>query len=71
MLRYILFMLCISTSVAKAQNVRIIQSMYVFETAPFAACHASTMVDLGKGKMMAAWFGGKHEGSKDGHLDSC
>ena len=65
MLRYILFMLCISTSVAKAQNVKIIQSMYVFENAPFAACHASTLVDLGKGKMMAAWFGGKHEGSKD------
>lgn len=48
-----------------AQKVEIIQSTTIFEKAPFEACHASTLVDLGKGKIMAAWFGGKHEGSKD------
>lgn len=48
-----------------AQNVSIINSGYIFEQAPFEACHASTLVELKKGKMMAAWFGGKHEGSKD------
>lgn len=48
-----------------AQKVEIIQSGSIFNQAPFEACHASTLVDLGKGKIMAAWFGGKHEGSKD------
>ncbi|MDQ0638873.1 putative neuraminidase [Pedobacter sp. W3I1] len=48
-----------------AQKVEIIQSTSIFEKAPFEACHASTLVDLGEGKIMAAWFGGKHEGSKD------
>lgn len=48
-----------------AQKVEIIQSATIFEKAPFESCHASTLVDLGKGKIMAAWFGGKHEGSKD------
>ncbi|MBT2591240.1 exo-alpha-sialidase [Pedobacter sp. ISL-68] len=48
-----------------AQKVEIIQSTTIFEKAPFESCHASTLVDLGKGKIMAAWFGGKHEGSKD------
>jgi len=48
-----------------AQKVEIIQSTTIFEKASFESCHASTLVDLGKGKIMAAWFGGKHEGSKD------
>lgn len=65
MLRHILIMLCIATTATKAQSVKIIQSTYLFENAPFAACHASTLVDLGNGNIMAAWFGGKHEGSKD------
>jgi len=48
-----------------AQKVEIIQSGPIFKQVPFEACHASTLVDLGNGKIMAAWFGGKHEGSKD------
>lgn len=31
----------------------------------FSQCHASTIVELAKGKMMTAWFGGTHEGSND------
>jgi len=65
MLRYILIILCCSTLTIKAQNVKIIQSTYIFENAPFAACHASTIVALGNGQLMAAWFGGKQEGSND------
>ncbi|MFD2286909.1 sialidase [Pedobacter petrophilus] len=64
MLRYIFILLCLSTTSSEAQSVKIIQSTYLFEKAPFAACHASTLVDLGKGKIMAAWFGGKQEGNK-------
>lgn len=64
MLRYFFILLCTISLSVKAQNIEIIASEYIFENAPFAACHASTLVDLGKGKLMAAWFGGKHEGDK-------
>jgi len=32
---------------------------------PFKQCHASTIVELAPGKLMAAWFGGSGEGQKD------
>lgn len=37
---------------------------FIFETAPFAACHASTIAETPSG-LVAAWFGGKKEGSPD------
>jgi predicted neuraminidase len=37
---------------------------FVFETAPFAECHASTVVES-HGRLLAAWFGGTHEGNPD------
>ncbi|NND09308.1 MAG: exo-alpha-sialidase [Saprospiraceae bacterium] len=40
------------------------QSEFLFEKAPFAACHASTIIDC-KGDLLAAWFGGTHEKHKD------
>jgi predicted neuraminidase len=36
----------------------------IFEKAPFAQCHASTIVDTGSG-LVAAWFGGSAEGAAD------
>lgn len=50
---------------AQKNKVKIIASTYIFENAPFEACHASTLVELDKNSIMSAWFGGKHEGSKD------
>jgi len=50
---------------AQKNDVKIITSNYIFENAPFEACHASTLVELDKNSIMSAWFGGKHEGSKD------
>jgi len=46
-------------------EVRIITREKIFDQAPFEACHASTLCQLKDGKIMAAWFGGKHEGSND------
>jgi predicted neuraminidase len=38
---------------------------FIFETAPFPSCHASTVVELRNGDLMAAWFGGTGEGRPD------
>jgi predicted neuraminidase len=41
----------------------IVRSEFIFETAPFASCHASTIAQAKDG-LVAAWFGGKGEGDK-------
>ena len=48
-----------------AQKAKIIESTHIFSSASFSACHASTIVETKSGKLIAAWFGGKHEGSND------
>ncbi len=40
-------------------------SEFVFEKAPFAECHASTILELRNGDLLVAWFGGTREGSRD------
>src|SRR5687767_4409367 len=55
----------LTLSVASAQNATVLEKTHIFSTAPFDACHASTIVETKSGKLIAAWFGGKHEGSND------
>jgi len=42
----------------------LLKTEFIFETASFPECHASTVVETKEG-LVAAWFGGKHEKSPD------
>jgi len=53
-----------STGRPAAEGVAVVESEFVFETAPFASAHASTIVETGGG-LVAAWFGGTREGADD------
>jgi len=51
-------------SVVLLLMLQALQSEFVFETAPFASAHASTVVETTDG-LVAAWFGGTREGAPD------
>ncbi len=50
-----------AASVSQAETPAIVRSEFVYETAPFPSCHASTLAELPSGALVAAWFGGQHE----------
>ncbi len=58
---FLLFLTVCFTS-ASAQTV--IKSEFIYDTAAFPQCHASTIVETPKG-LIAAWFGGTREGYND------
>lgn len=45
-------------------SVEALSSEFVYETAPFPSCHASTVLETGSG-LLAAWFGGSYESHPD------
>src|SRR5258705_8766723 len=57
----VLAMMAVCGALGKAQLVK---SEFIFETAPFPSCHASTIVETG-GTLACAWFGGTAERNPD------
>jgi len=47
-------------SLVLAESPAVVRSEFIFEKAPFAQCHASTIAET-KAGLVAAWFGGKYE----------
>jgi hypothetical protein len=43
----------------------LMKSEFIYETAPFPSCHASTIVETQGDQLVAAWFGGTHEKASD------
>lgn len=71
-LKFQLLLLLIFLSVTmEGQNLRetpkieILTSEFIFDKAPFSECHASTLLETEKNKILSAWFGGTREGNKD------
>jgi predicted neuraminidase len=60
-----LFYLCLFSMAFFVAHAQQIQSAgFIYETAPFPSCHASTLVETPQG-IAAAWFGGTHEKHPD------
>jgi predicted neuraminidase len=61
------FFCAIATTCESQGSTRpgVAQSEFIFETAPFPSCHASTLAEPKPGELVAAWFGGTHERHPD------
>lgn len=59
------FLLISAAILAGALTAPAPEREFIFTSAPFASCHASTVVELRGGDLLAAWFGGKEEGAPD------
>jgi predicted neuraminidase len=46
----------------RVPDLKLVKQRFIFNNPPFESCHASTITELANGKLIAAWFGGPHEG---------
>lgn len=60
-----MLMLSVGVSVSLAGEPGMVRTEFLFETAPFAQCHASTIEQTTDGQLVAAWFGGTREKHPD------
>ncbi len=50
---------------AHADESAVVGSEFIYKTAPFPECHASTIVESSDGTLVSAWFGGTREKNPD------
>ena len=61
----ILFFFAVNGLAAEPRHPAVITSAFINEHAPYPECHASTIVEVAPGKLVAAWFGGTRERAPD------
>ncbi|MCU4156791.1 exo-alpha-sialidase [Carboxylicivirga sp. A043] len=64
----VLLIVCTSLSAqhtTKIMDATLVEEGFIFSNPPFKQCHASTVVQLSDGNLMAAWFGGTYERHPD------
>jgi len=54
-----------STLTLAGDQPGLVRREFIYDTAPFASAHATTIVEPQGGGLVAAWFGGTREGDKD------
>lgn len=62
--RIVPFLLVVQTVAGQTGGPGLLVTEFIYETAPFPSCHASTIVETG-GELVAAWFGGTAERNPD------
>ena len=55
----------VGAATATDNRPRVVCSQFLYDNAPFPSCHAATIEALPDGGLVAAFFGGDHEGSND------
>jgi predicted neuraminidase len=65
----VLLLLALHSNICQAATITqeqpgLLKSEFIFDTAPFPKCHASTIAETQNG-LIAAWFGGSDEGNRD------
>ncbi|MBA4852209.1 exo-alpha-sialidase [Emticicia sp. BO119] len=64
-LQHLLILFCLLYVKNSFSQSTVLKKEDIYEVAPFPECHASTIVELSKDKMLAAWFGGTRESNPD------
>lgn len=54
-----------AVAVLGAERPGLVSEEFIYESAPFPECHASTLAEAAEGGLVAAWFGGTREGHPD------
>lgn len=63
-LSLLLFTISVNMIPEKKIEAKILRSEFIYESAPFPSCHASTLIETEDG-VLAAWFGGTYERHPD------
>ncbi len=58
-------LLLLAPAKAEVPSTGLLKSEFIYETAPFPSCHASTLTEPSGGGLIAAWFGGTAEKNPD------